>query len=103
VPDATQNIFSNSRNKRSRSKRPTGSSTENVFSTNFFSKINNGGKLSVELLPQGDIQKEIFNNCRINIDTLNKKIKDAIYQMSETYFTRYAFSIENTLQRNGNI
>ena len=49
----------------------------------------NGSKLSVELLPQEDIQKEIFNNCRINIDTPNKKIKDAIYQMSEAYFTKF--------------
>jgi hypothetical protein len=48
----------------------------------------NGNTLSMEHLPHKDIQKEVFNNCGINLGTLDKSIKDAIYHMSETYFTK---------------
>jgi hypothetical protein len=33
------------------------------------------------------MQKEVFNNCGVNIANSNKNIKDAIKLMSETYFT----------------
>ena len=46
------------------------------------------GKLSVERLPHKCMQKEIFNNCGVNLGTPDKQIKDAIYHMSETYFTK---------------
>jgi len=46
------------------------------------------GKLSVERLPHKCMQKEVFNNCGINLGTPDKQIKDAIYHMSETYFTK---------------
>ena len=48
----------------------------------------NEGKLSVEHLPPEHMQKEVFNNCGVNLATPDKKIKDAIYHMSETYFTQ---------------
>jgi hypothetical protein len=32
--------------------------------------------------------QEIFNNCRVDQDTSDEEIKDAIYHMSETYFTK---------------
>ena len=48
----------------------------------------NEGKLSVEHLPPEHMQKEVFNNCGVNLATPEKKIKDAIYHMSETYFTQ---------------
>ena len=47
----------------------------------------NGNKLSMEHLPHKHIQ-EVFNNCGINLGTPDKTIKDAIYHMSETYFTK---------------
>ena len=48
----------------------------------------NEGKLSVEHLPPEHMQKEVFNNCGVNLGTSDKEIKDAIYHMSETYFTK---------------
>jgi ankyrin repeat protein len=47
----------------------------------------NDSKLSVECLPHGHMQ-EVFNNCRVNRNTSDELIKDAIYHMSETYFTK---------------
>ena len=47
----------------------------------------NGSKLSIECLPH-ECMKEVFNNCRVNRGTSDKEIKDAIYNMSETYFTK---------------
>jgi ankyrin repeat protein len=46
------------------------------------------GKLSVEFLPHERLQKEIFNDCGVNLGTPEKQIKDAISNMSETYFTK---------------
>ena len=46
----------------------------------------NDSKLSVECLPNEGMQ-EVFNNCRVDQDTSDEEIKDAIYHMSETYFT----------------
>jgi hypothetical protein len=34
------------------------------------------------------MQNEVFNNCGINLGTSDKKIKDTIYHMAETYFTK---------------
>jgi ankyrin repeat protein len=48
----------------------------------------NEGKLSVEHLPPKHKQKEVFNNCGINLVISDKTIKDAIYHQSETYFTK---------------
>ena len=48
----------------------------------------NSSKLSVESLPPEYMQKDVFNNCRINLGTPVSQIKDAIYHMSETYFTK---------------
>ena len=48
----------------------------------------NEGKLSVDHLPPEHMQKEVFNNCGVNLATPDKTIKDAIYNMSETYFTQ---------------
>ena len=48
----------------------------------------NGGKLLVEHLPPNHMQNEVFNNCGINLGTSDKKIKDTIYHMAETYFTK---------------
>ena len=48
----------------------------------------NEGKLSVEHLPNKNMQIEVFNYCGVNIATSNKNIKDAIKLMSETYFTQ---------------
>jgi hypothetical protein len=31
---------------------------------------------------------KVFNNCRVNRGTSDEEIKDAIYHMSETYFTK---------------
>jgi hypothetical protein len=40
-----------------------------------------------ECLPHERMQ-EVFNNCRVNLGTSDELIKDAIYHMSETYFTK---------------
>jgi ankyrin repeat protein len=48
----------------------------------------NKGKLSVECLPPEHMQREVFDNCGINLGTPKKNITDAIYHMSETYFTK---------------
>jgi ankyrin repeat protein len=48
----------------------------------------NEGKLSVDHLPPEHMQKNVFDNCGINLDTPDKKIKEAIYHQSETYFTK---------------
>jgi ankyrin repeat protein len=48
----------------------------------------NEGNLSVEHLPPEHLQKEVFNNCGINLGTPDKQIKDAIHHQSETYFTK---------------
>jgi hypothetical protein len=34
------------------------------------------------------MKMEVFNNCGVNLGTPDKTIKDAIYNMSETYFTQ---------------
>jgi ankyrin repeat protein len=47
----------------------------------------NDNTLSMEHLPHKHIQ-EVYNNCGINLGTPDKSIKDAIYHMSETYFTK---------------
>jgi ankyrin repeat protein len=47
----------------------------------------NDSKLSIECLPHEHMQ-EVFNNCRVNRGTSDELIKDAIYHMSETYFTK---------------
>jgi ankyrin repeat protein len=47
----------------------------------------NDSKLSIECLPHERMQ-EVFNNCRVNLGTSDELIKDAIYHMSETYFTK---------------
>ena len=46
----------------------------------------NNSKLSIKCLPHERMQ-EVFNNCRVDQDTSDEEIKDAIYHMSETYFT----------------
>jgi hypothetical protein len=33
--------------------------------------------------------QEVFKNCRVNRGTSDEQIKDAIYYMSETYFTKF--------------
>jgi ankyrin repeat protein len=48
----------------------------------------NKGKLSVECLPPEPMQQEVFQSCGINLGTPKKDITDAIYYMSETYFTK---------------
>jgi hypothetical protein len=47
----------------------------------------NGSKLSIECLPH-ECMQEVFNNCRVNRGTSDEEIKDAIYNMSETYLTK---------------
>ena len=47
----------------------------------------NDSKLSVECLPHERMQG-VFNNCRVYRGTSDEEIKDAIYHMSETYFTK---------------
>jgi hypothetical protein len=46
----------------------------------------NGSKLSVKHLPHKNMQKEVFNNCGVNIGTSDKQIKDAIYQKTSNRF-----------------
>ena len=48
----------------------------------------NEGKLSVEHLPPEYMQKEVFDNCGINLGTPKKHLTDAIDHLSETYFTK---------------
>jgi ankyrin repeat protein len=48
----------------------------------------NEGKLSVDVLPHEPMRKEVFDCCGVDLGTPAKKIKDAIYHMSETYFTK---------------
>ena len=48
----------------------------------------NKGKLSVEHLPPKHMQKEVFNNCGVNLGTSKMLIKNAIYHQLETYFTK---------------
>ena len=48
----------------------------------------NGSKLSVECLPPEYMQKDVFDNCGINLGTPVKQIIDAINHMLETYFTK---------------
>jgi ankyrin repeat protein len=59
-----------------------------------FCLINNS-KLSIKCLPDERMQ-EVFNNYRVNQGTSDELIKDTIYHMSETYFTKldteYTFS-----------
>ena len=55
----------------------------------------NNSKLSIKCLPHERMQ-EVFNNCRVNQGTSDELIKDTIYHISETYFTKldteYTFS-----------
>ena len=55
----------------------------------------NGSKLSVECLPPKYMQRDVFNNCGVNLGTPDRTIIDTIYYMSETYFikldTQYTF------------
>ena len=48
----------------------------------------NEGKLSIEVLPNEHMRKEVFDYCGVNLGTPVKQIKDTIYHMSETYFTK---------------
>jgi ankyrin repeat protein len=47
----------------------------------------NDSKLSIECLPH-ELMQEVFNNCGVDRGASDEKIKDAIYHMSETYFTK---------------
>jgi ABC-type dipeptide/oligopeptide/nickel transport system ATPase component len=49
-------------------------------------RLINDSKLSVECLPH-ECMQELFDNCRVDRGTSDEEIKDAIYHMSETYFT----------------
>ena len=48
----------------------------------------NEGKLSVKDLPDEHRRKEVFDCCGVNLGTPVKQIKNAINDMSETYFTK---------------